>query len=369
MSKEQFSIDDALYHFRRRLLLIWRRIAERAAVRVGAAIISMAVLSAMALFLLERKSPATFKGDEWPYATFFGTCRQVAILLFSGFDIQTPPQYAVSWGLMFFCLLLGIALLALLTADLATFLIAAATTGRGRKRVRLKNHVVVCGWHYTAKAIVEQLTSREHKPRRKIVVVDEQVEDLRLLDPDIDYVRGDPTVQESLELARADRADVAIIPLDSSFSEDLQDSRITLATMAVKGMNPDIYTCVELLHPSNRAHIQRTEADEVICIGDFSQSLLSLAAIAHGLSRLFEDILTFNHGNEIHQVNLPDALAGRSFRWLLARMNEGLGCVLLGVLRDGKVHTNPQGEFILKTGDRLFVLAESPPTRLERLKE
>ncbi len=365
MSDLRFSIGDLLYHSRRKLLLLWRRIAERAAVRVGGAIVALAMISAMVLFIIECEGPEDI--EKWPYSTLFGTCRQVAILLFSGYDIQVPPQYTVSWGLMFFCLLLGIALLALLTADLATFLISAAMTGRGRIRLRLKNHVVICGWHYTAKSIVEQLTSREHKPRRKIVVVDEQVEDLRLLDPDIDYVRGDPTVQESLELARADRADVAIIPLDSSFSEDLQDSRITLATMAVKGMNPDIYTCVELLHPANRSHIQRTDADEVVCIGDFSQTLLSLSAVAHGLSRLFEDILTFNKGNEIHQVDLPSTLAGQTFRWLLGRMNEKLGCVLLAVRRAEHVHTNPQGEFKLAEGDRLFVLAEKPPTGLERL--
>ena len=367
MSKAQFSLGHLLERSRHRLALLKRHITERPAIRVGILIIVIALVAAMALHLCEQTPDKDVDPDKWPYATYLGTCQQVAILLFSGFDVDPKPRYLVSWLLMFICLFLGICLLALITADLASLLIAAAMNNRGRRRIRLKNHVVLCGWHHSSKAIVEQLTSRDNKPRKKIVVVDQEVEDLRLVHPDVDYVRGDPTEQESLALANTARADIAIIPLDYSFSEEILDSRITLTTMAVKGMNSDIYACVELLQPDNRQHIERTEADEVICVGEMSQMLLGQAAIAHGVSRLYEDLLTFNRGNEIHRVPLPAKLEGLSFRWLLREMNERLSCVLLSVERNKEVFTNPQGEFILEPGDQLFVLAERPPRRLERL--
>lgn len=358
MSSESFSLGDAIYRLRRRFALLRRQLVERPAVQVGLLIALLALLAALGIHVVE---------NEGPYASYLGTCRQVAILLFSGFDIDDPPKSAVCWGLMFLCVFLGIALLALLTADLATILVTAASTNRGRRRVRMRNHVVVCGWHYTARAIVEQLTSREHRPRRKIVVVDEQTEDRRLLDPDIEYVRGDPTEQSSLELARADRAELAIIPLDSSYSEDLQDSRITLTAMAVKSMNPSIYACVELLHPHNQKHIERTEADEVVCVGDFSRMMLSHAAVAHGVSRLFEEILTFNRGNEIHRIPLPESLIGKSFRWMLRELNQKFSCILLSVKRGNSVYTNPTSELILEKGDQLFVLAQKAPTNIDLL--
>ena len=367
MSKARFSLGHSLERTRHRLALLKRHITERPAIRVGILIVVIALIAAMALHFCERTPNKDIEPENWPYASYLGTCQQVAILLFSGFDVDPKPRYLVSWLLMFFCLFLGICLLALITADLASLLISAAMNNRGRRRVRLKNHVVLCGWHHSSKAIVEQLTSRDNKPRKKIVVIDQEAEDLRLVHPDTDYVRGDPTEQESLALASTDRADIAIIPLDYSFSEDILDSRITLTTMAVKGINPNIYTCVELLQPANRQHIERTEADEVLCVGEMSQMMLGQAAVAHGVSRLYEEILTFNRGSEIHRVPLPAVLAGQSFRWLLNEMNSQLSCVLLSVERNKKVFTNPQGEFILEQGDHLFVLAERPPRRLARL--
>ncbi len=358
-------LDDRLAPMLRRLLWLFRQVTERAAVRVGLGIITVALFSAFAIHVIEGNQNG--ENPNGPYSTFIGTCQQVAILLFSGFDVAEMPRHPVSVLLTFVCLFLGICLLALLTADLASVMISYSMHGKGRCKVGLKNHVLVCGWHYSAKAIVEQLTSREHKPRRKICVVDQEVEDLRLLSVDVDYVRGDPTLQESLDLACADQADVAIIPLDMSYSEELQDSRITLATMAVKSVNPNVYTCVELLHSINRRHIQRTGVDEVVCVGELSQTLLGMAALSHGASHLFEELLTFNQGNEIHRVPLPKLLAGRTFRWLLRELNERRDCVLVSVQRGKKVHTNPQQEFLLESGDQLFVIAESPPKNLETL--
>ncbi len=127
--------------------------------------------------------------------------------------------------------------------------------------------------------------------------------------------------------------------------------------------------CVEVLHPHNRRHIERTRVDEVICLGDFSRKVISASAVAHGLSRLMAEILTFNQGSEIYRVPLPDSLIGKSFRWLLKEINERRGGVLLSVQRGERTHTNPPGEFLLQQGDRLFVLSELHPEGLDELSE
>ena len=242
-------------------------------------------------------------------------------------------------------------------------------SSKGRRRIRSRNHIVLCGWHHTTQSLVQQLISRERNPRREIVIIDECPDDIHIVDPDVHVVRGDPTDMDTLERANASQAHAAIIPTNWNLPDDVQDSRTTLTALAIRELNEQIYTCVEVLHPHNKRHIERTRIDEAICLGDLGQTLIASAVVSHGLSRLLADILTFNRGSEIYRVRLPDALAGRSFRWLLSELNQRRGCLLLSVERDGRTHTNPQGEFPLAAGDWLFILAEGYPRELESTGE
>ena len=76
-----------LRRLRRRLSQLWRGVTERPMVRAGGVIIVLSLFFTWILYLLER-------GDNQagPYSTFFGTVKQVVILLFSGFDINEQPD-------------------------------------------------------------------------------------------------------------------------------------------------------------------------------------------------------------------------------------------------------------------------------------
>jgi voltage-gated potassium channel len=45
--------------------------------------------------------------------------------------------------------------------------------------------------------------------------------------------------------------------------EDM-DSRTLLSTLAIESLNPNCYTCVEVVHERNREHFKRTKADELV---------------------------------------------------------------------------------------------------------
>ena len=364
-----------------KLRRLWRRtqyavrtLLQRPAFRAGLVILGMAAITAFVLNQWELRyaqgadesGNVVELGRDGPYGTLPKTIRNVAVFLFSGFDADQPST-DVGFALAMVCLFLGFGILALLTGDLASILVTAAMADRGRRRVRSRNHIVLCGWHHTAQSLVTQLISRERKPRREIVIVDEHADDVQIRDPDVHVVRGDPTDMEVLKRANAPRAHAAIIPTDWKLPEDVQDSRTTLAALAIGELNENIYTCVEVLHTHNRRHVERTGVDEIICLGELSETLVASAAVSHGLSRLMTEILTFNRGSEIYRVPLPSALAGRSFRWLLRELNEHRGQLLLAVERDRQMHANPQGEFTLHAGDLLFILSMGHPAKLEEL--
>ena len=351
---------------------LWRRaqhtvlrLSERPAFRAVIVILGMAVVTAFLLNQWERRYAEN--GADGPYGTLPKTIRNVTVFLFSGFDAD-QPQTDFGFVLAMICLFLGFGILALLTGDLASLLVTAAMTSKGRRRIRSRNHIVLCGWHHTTQSLVQQLISRERNPRREIVIIDEHPDEIHIVDPDVHVVRGDPTEMDVLRRANASQAHAAIIPTNWNLSEDVQDSRTTLSALAIRELNENIYTCVEVLHPQNKRHIQRTQIDEAICLGDFGRTLIASAVVSHGLSRLIGDILTFNQGSEIYRVRLPASLNGQSFRWLLGELNVRYGCLLLSVERDGNTHTNPQGEFVLQAGDWLFILAAGYPRDLEALE-
>jgi len=353
-----------LRRLRRRLSQLWRSITDRPMVRAGGVIILLSMFFTWILYLIERKG-----SDDGPYSTFFSTVKQVVILLFSGFDVEEPPKSGAGFMLAMVCLFLGIAFIVLVTADMASVLVTLAATGQGRRKVRISDHVLICGWHDSIRSLIEQLTSRDHKSRREIVVIDADTDRLPIRHPDVHFVKGDPTHEETLKLASVERAHSVIVPCDSRLPEHLQDSAATLTMMAVKDANSEMYTCIEVLRGENRRHLERLDIDEVVCLGEFAQALLAQAAMSHGLSRLIEELLTFNQGNEIYRVPLPEVLAGETFRSLLGLLNAEREALLVAVERNGQLHTNPPGRFVLEPEDALFLVARIRPQDLEKLAD
>jgi voltage-gated potassium channel len=359
-----------LRRLRRRLTQLWRGIAERPMVRAGGVIILLSLFFSGILYLIEKNPPDKWDVAEkgvWPYSEFFLTVKQVIILLFSGFDINEQPVTPSGFLLAMILVCLGIAFIVLVTADMASVLVTLAASGQGRRKVRISDHVLICGWHDSIRSLIEQLTSHDRDSRREIVIIDADTDRLPFRDPDVHFVKGDPTQEETLMLASADRAHSVIVSCDSRLPEHLQDSAATLTMMAAKDANSEMYTCIEILRGENRRHLERLNIDEVVCLGEFAQALLAQASVSHGLSKLIEELLTFNEGNEIYRVDLPPVLAGETFRSLLGRINSERQALLVAVERDGKLYTNPSGRFVLEPEDALFVVAESRPEQLEEL--
>ena len=135
--------------------------------------------------------------------------------------------------------------------------------------------------------------------------------------------------------------------------------------MAIEDHNGDVYTVVELMRPENRRHLERANADEAVCVTDLSKRLLVHAAMNHGLSRFFTDILAFDEGSEIYKIPSPAAFNGVSFRTAVRHASDRFEAIIMGIERDLKIHCNPVNEFLLEPGDYLFVLSEDDPVELK----
>lgn len=229
----------------------------------------------------------------------------------------------------------------------------------------LADHVIICGWSTTAEGIIRELHAEDVAERRQVVLIDETLDASPVDDPFVYFVKGDPTTDETLERAFVGTATTAVVLADWMISDlSLRDAKTTLITMAIEHLNGDVYTVVEMMRPENRRHLERADVDEAICVTDLSKRLLVHAAMNHGLSRFFGEILAFNEGSEIYKISLPPAFEMMPFRKAVQLASDRFETILMGLERDTEIVCNPVGEYLLTAGDNLFVLSEDTPVEL-----
>lgn len=324
---------------------------------------ALAVVSVL-MFFVERGVKENQDGGE--YQSYGDTLTNIFILFTSGFDVA-PPRTLFGKFSAFFILGLGICFLGMFTAEIAAYLVERRMKGSsGMKSVKAENHIVITRWSKDTEAIIDQLMSDDLKERRQIVVIDRDAEQIPIDNPFVEFVRGDPTENDVLERAGILRARCAIIMADPT-SEDYnaEDSRNILVTLAIESMNRDVYTCVQILNPANKKHVERANADEIICTNDIATKVVVQSALNHGMSNLLSELLSQGEGSEIYRVRLAPRFTGRTYVDFQCDITRQHRFTLLALVRDDKIISNPEEEVTLQAGDEAFVMAPDHPAVLE----
>lgn len=253
-------------------------------------------------------------------------------------------------------------IIAALTSRLVQFLLRAGT---GRGRVRLKDHIVVCGWSGKGNEILSELRGRGDEESGRAVVILAELTDNPSKDELTTFIHGDPTKADDLVRAGIMHARTAIVLADNSYPgidvEDM-DSRTLLAVLAIESIAPEVYTCVEVIRSENRDHFKRTKADEVVISSKLTGALLAHSAATPGLSKVVDELLTFPAGNEFYWVGVPQRYAGLSFRELLVRLKDETNSLPIAIAKDGATYvTNPPADEVVSVGDRLLVICPTYP--------
>ena len=253
-------------------------------------------------------------------------------------------------------------LIAGLTSHMFNTLVAR-TSGKGR--VRLKDHIVICGWSSKGNEIIKEIRGRKDAESQRRVVVLAPLAQSPTHDDLSSFVNGDPTEERDLRRAHIEQARTAIVLADNSYPDiDVEDmdSRTLLTVLAIEAINPACYTCVEVVHSKNREHFNRTRADELVVSAHMTGALLAHSAITRGLSRVVGDLLTFPGGDEFYWMSVTESLQGQTFRETMSLLKERSNCIAVAVAGDGGDYAiNPPGDRIMKQGDRLLLIAKEQP--------
>ena len=319
---------------------------------LGAAIL---VVSPLLFYAVERTRNPDITGTQSSYTWLARTLLEGG----SPYGITTGAGYVVYYLVQ----ASGVAVVASLTAAVTTKLVQSVLArGNGMGEAGVRDHIVICGWGSKGPEILRELHAPEVQDKRPVVVLVDR-EALPLKDPMATFIRGKPTSSEDLERAGIAEAQCAIILADESDSHasaDDIDARTLLTTLAVESINPNCYTCVEVIRSENRIHFARTKADEMVVSAELAGALLAGSATTHGLSRLVTDLVTHPDGTEFYRIRPPESLVGMRFADAMKVMKEQHDATLVAVFNvDGSCAINPSATQVVTDYEDLLVITSN----------
>ncbi|MCZ0704248.1 voltage-gated potassium channel [Natronobacillus azotifigens] len=147
-------------------------------------------------------------------------------------------------------------------------IVSAATVKHAEKRMkgtiafRGKKHLIIVGWNERTKNLIALV--QENHPEVDIVLIDQTLKRLPEDHPDIHFIRGDPTADQTLIDANSAEAHYAIITADPGKQERIADQASILTTIAFRGNNDKIKIITEILIEEQVMNAKRAGSDQII---------------------------------------------------------------------------------------------------------
>ncbi|MCI5165106.1 MAG: potassium channel protein [Candidatus Electrothrix sp. GM3_4] len=267
----------------------------------------------------------------------------------------TPAGRVLAVFVMFF----GIGLLGMLSASLATILISRKMReNRGMCPSTVEDHIIICEWNHRAKAILKELRADVQTEQSPVVLVAD-IEEIPVDDPDLLFIRG-VVCEETLEKANLKKAQTIIVLGDDTAEATARDAKVVLTTLTIEGMNPDVYSVVELVDKKNEQHCLRAKADEIIIGSELSSHLIASAASDHGISRVVTELLSSRYGNELYSMPVPAEMAGKKYLDVFIGMKTEHNVTVFGIQkgRAGAFLPNPDADYPVIAEDLLLVISK-----------
>ena len=323
----------------------------------------------------------TEHGVNPSYETAFDALWNVWLLLFSG--LEDAPQTVLGRLQAMVLSIIGVGLVSFFTAVVASLLVEKYLRRREVTEFQMSDHLILCNWAPRGLDWIREVHSRIIQDKRPVVIIHDRPEEIELPDKqdeaafsDVYIVKGDPSNEVILRRAKvADAYSVVILADDREGKH--ADGKTLITCVAIRGVckganQPAIV--VECRNLSNRHHLKRAGADEIISSEDLGLRLLARASLFHGMTHFYQELLTVGRdANEIYLLPAPESLVGTVFSelsGLFARYREDKrSCLIIGIQRGEEMMINPIGGEAgpLQPDDQLILLSRVFPSETQPL--
>lgn len=324
------------------------------------------VIGGVSLFLAERGENAAIDsiGDGlwWGLVT-------ITTVGFGDIAPITPVGRIVGSVLM----VMGMFMLALFAGIVGNTLLGSVLNLR-QEVVRMSglvNHVVVCGYDPGARMLMRALLEELDFSVTDVVVFADS-ERPRELEPEFQWVRGDPTKESELAKVRMSKAAGAIVVGARRRAPQDADATTILTLFTIRSYmlkQPDVHRrrrpltlVAEILDPENVGHARAAGASEVIETTRIGFSLLAHSLAVPGSATVLSSVAAAGSQN-VYIGDLPRGLElPASFETVRAHVKRDLDAMVIGVHdpKTGQSRLNPPDQEAVVTGSKVIYLAESP---------
>lgn len=215
---------------------------------------------------------------------------------------------------------------------------------RGIKKVQnLKNHIVICGIKDNLKQLILDILRKNHSLSMNDIVLINNADELHmqnlLEDPDLrglHYIRGDFTEEQTLMNGNVKHASKVLIlgENEEGLDNELVDSRVFVAALMIKELNPRCHTCSEVRTRRYRNYLEAQRCGEVIYAEEYASYILSTSTNYSGMSKVMSALIDNGDGVSIQIIPVEEKWYGKSFAQAGTYYKEHGGIMVLGVLEN-----------------------------------
>jgi voltage-gated potassium channel len=284
-----------------------------------------------------------------------------------GYGDLSPTSFGGQMYVALPLMLLGIGIIGYVLSLAATALIEAKNLEiRGMSQhSNLRNHLVLINYPSEDKVrrVIAELRSDTTFGRSKdVVLIDADLEELppSLQDRGVRYIRGTPTLDETLTRACLDTATHAII-LSKRPGDASSDHANVATTLAIEARAPNVFTVVECVAMDSTELIKKAGSDGIVCAARFDAHFVSHELLNPGVQDVIDEMTTNLHGVQIYLNHYKSD--DSNFGEISARCAEK-GHIALGIRRASDTTLKPKPDFKIQRDDHVITLGH---TRLNSL--
>ena len=216
---------------------------------------------------------------------------------------------------------------------------------------KLKNHYIICGFGRMGAVIATELQIK----KKKFVIIDNDSKKIeKIIENQMLYIKGDATLDSTLELAGINNASSVAVVLDTD-----QDNLFVALT--IRSISPKIFLLSRCSNDDNRLKLIRSGANKVInpyvAGGHRMAEMLITPSIEDSISMTSPlgesvdfsiDEISIKNIIDIHNVSIQDSNIKINF-----------SVSIVGVIKQsGETTINPTSDTILEKGDTILILGE-----------
>ena len=262
--------------------------------------------------------------------------------------------------IMFF----GIGLISVITGSISSiFTTKKIMEGRGLENLKLKNHIVICGWNSNVEKVLSNIAKLSSEGEDvKIAMINDMGEDqmngiIARFKSDtlkIHFVRGDHALEAILNKACIEHAKSAIIISDDTVEND--DDKTILTVLTIKNKLPNLKVVAHVSQQDKLPYLKRAKADEEIVNDTYESFMAATHVLEPGVPQAVNQLLDLHSAHRFKSMAIPDSYIGKTFSDITTYFKENENSLCIGLFIENE--NVGFGDFLSSESDALDAFIE-----------